>query len=112
MRTIACYEALQGNLCGTTVQKGWGKRNPFPRLREAAMVRFTVHNLGEHSIENMVVSGPFKEIVMSMADMFLAGYSGPSGGDLDIHFAQYIISMSLGQGTILEYSPPPAEGIN
>ncbi len=76
------------------------------------MVRFTVHNLGEHTIENMVVSGPFKDIVMTMADMFLATYDGPPNGDLDFHFAQYIISMSQGQGKILAHSVPPVEDIN
>ncbi|MCP3891766.1 MAG: hypothetical protein GY702_23290 [Desulfobulbaceae bacterium] len=76
------------------------------------MVRFTVHNLGEHTIENMVVSGPFKDIVMTMADMFLATYDGPPNGDLDFHFAQYIISMSQGKGKILAHSIPPEEDIN
>lgn len=76
------------------------------------MVRFTVHNLGEHTIENMVVSGPFKEIVMSMAELFLATYDGPPDGDLDFHFATYVISMSQGQGKILEHTPPPEEDIH
>lgn len=76
------------------------------------MVRFTVHNLGEHTIENMVVSGPFKEIVMTMADLFLATYTGPPAGDLDFHFAQHVISMSQGQGKILEHTPAPPEGIH
>lgn len=73
------------------------------------MVRFTVHNLGEHTIENMIVKGPFKDIVMTMADIFLATYTGPPNGDLDFHFAQYIIAMSQGQGKILEHTPPPPE---
>ena len=74
------------------------------------MVRFTVHNLGEHTIDNMVVSGPFKEIIMEMADMFLATYTGPVNGDLDYPFAQYIIKFSHGQGEILDWKPaPPAE---
>lgn len=76
------------------------------------MVKFTAHNLGEHSIENMVVKGPFKEIVMSMADMFLATYTGSPDGDLDFHFAKYIISMAQGQGKILEHTPAPKEDIN
>lgn len=69
------------------------------------MVRFTVHNLGEHTIDNMQVNGPFKEIVMEMADMFLATYSGPPEADLDLYFARYIIQMSGGQGQILEHQP-------
>lgn len=75
------------------------------------MVRFTVHNLGEHTIDNMVVSGPFKEIVMEMAEMFLATYTGSLGSngfaeeDLDYHFAEYIIEHSYGQGRILEWQP-------
>jgi len=71
------------------------------------MVRFTVHNLGEHTIENMVVSGPFKAIIMEMAEMFLASYMGPADGDLDYHFAEYIIKISYGQGRILEWQPTP-----
>lgn len=77
------------------------------------MVRFTAHNLGEHSIDNMVVSGPFKAIIMEMAEMFLAGYTGSTEtdeGDMDYHFAEYIIKMSYGQGRILEWKPnPPGE---
>jgi len=74
------------------------------------MVRFTVHNLGEHIIDNMVVSGPCKDIIMTMADMFLATYTGPPNGDLDYQFAEYIIKLSYGQGQILEWTPaPPAE---
>ena len=69
------------------------------------MVRFRVHHLGEHTIDNLQVSGPFKEIVMEMADMFLAGYQGPPNADLDLFFAQYIIKMSGGQGQILEHRP-------
>lgn len=76
------------------------------------MVRFTVHNLGEHIIDNMVVSGPFKEIVMQMAEMFLAGYTGPPEEDLDYHFAEYIISTSYGQGKILEWRPNPPSKIH
>lgn len=76
------------------------------------VVKFTVHTLGEHTIENMVVSGPFKDLVTAMAEMFLATYTGPPDGDLDFHFAQYVISMSHGQGQILEHSPAPPEDIN
>ncbi len=79
------------------------------------MVRFTVHNLGEHTIDNMVVTGPFRSIVMEMAEMFLAGYTGSTGPeekDLDYHFAEYIIKMSYGQGRILEYHPNPPEPIH
>ena len=52
------------------------------------MVRFTVHSLGEHQIENLVVTGPFKEIVMTMAELFLASYSGDPQDDLDLHLAK------------------------
>ncbi len=79
------------------------------------MVRFTVLNLGEHTIDNMVVSGPFRSIVMEMAEMFLAGYTGSTGTeekDLDYHFAEYIIKMSYGQGKILEWRPNPPEPIH
>ena len=76
------------------------------------MVRFTVHTLGEHTIENMIVSGPFKDIVMAMADMFLATYTGPPDGDLDFHFAKYVISMSQGQGRILDHTSAPPEDIH
>ena len=69
------------------------------------MVRFSVHNLGEHTIDNMVVSGPFAAIVMEMAELFLATYTGPADGDLDYHFAEYIIKNSYGQGQILEWTP-------
>jgi hypothetical protein len=75
------------------------------------MVKFTVHTLGEHIIDNMVVSGPFRDIIMSMADMFLAAYSGPPDGDLDYAFAEYIIGMSKGQGQILDWRPSPPEQI-
>ncbi len=69
------------------------------------MVRFTVHNLGEHTIDNMVISGPFKAIIMEMVEMFLASYTGPVEGDLDYHFAEYIIKNSYDQGQILEWKP-------
>lgn len=69
------------------------------------MVRFTVHNLGEHTIDNLVVSGPFAAVVMEMAELFLATYAGPADADLDYHFAQYIIDTSYGQGQILEWKP-------
>ena len=74
------------------------------------MVRFTVHTLGEHTIDNMVVTGPCKEIIMEMAELFLASYTGPVNGDLDYPFAEYIIKFSQGQGRILEWTPtPPAD---
>lgn len=76
------------------------------------MVKFTVHNLGEHTIDNMIVSGPFKEIVMQMAEMFLAGYQGPADGDLDYYFAEYIIKLSGGQGQILTHRPNAPEKIH
>ena len=73
------------------------------------MVRFTVHNLGDHVIDNMVVTGPYRDIIMTMAEMFLATYSGPADGDLDYAFAEYIIKLSMGQGKILDWqSSPPA----
>ncbi|OGR19792.1 MAG: hypothetical protein A2X81_02080 [Desulfobacterales bacterium GWB2_56_26] len=74
------------------------------------MVRFTVHTLGEHVIDNMVVTGPCRDIIMTMIEMFLAVYNGPPDGDLDYAFAEYIISFSMGQGKILDYKPsPPGE---
>lgn len=73
------------------------------------MIRFTVHNLGEHSVENMLISGPFKEVVMSMAEMFLATYSGPPDGDLDLLFVNHVIKMAQGQGRIIEQRPAPPE---
>lgn len=76
------------------------------------MVRFTVHNLGEHTIDNMVVSGPFKAIIMEMVEMFLATYTGPADGDLDYYFAEYIIKNSYSQGQILEWKPNPAGEIH
>ena len=76
------------------------------------MVKFTVHNLGEHTIDNMIVSGPFKDIVVEMAEMFLLTYTGPANGDLDYPFAEYIISLSQGQGKIIEYQPNPPQEIN
>jgi|GEM_PF-1164568 len=72
------------------------------------MVRFTVHNLGEHTIDNLVVNGPFKAIIMEMAEMFLASYEGPVEADLDYQFAEYIIKVSYGQGQILEWQPSPS----
>jgi hypothetical protein len=73
------------------------------------MVKFTVHHLGEHTVENMIVNGPFKEIVLTMADLFLATYT-EDPKDMDYHFALYVISMSQGNGEILEQSKPPPEG--
>ena len=73
------------------------------------MVKFTVHHLGEHTVENMIVSGPFKEIVLTMADLFLATYT-EDPKDMDYHFALYVISMSQGNGEILELSEAPPEG--
>jgi hypothetical protein len=69
------------------------------------MVRFTVHTLGEHIIENLVVTGPCRDIIMTMTEMFLATYSGPPNGDLDYAFAEYIIRISMGQGQILDWQP-------
>lgn len=76
------------------------------------MVRFSVHNLGEHTIDNMVVSGPFAAVVMEMAELFLATYGGPADGDLDYHFAEYIIKNSYGQGQILEWTPASSGNIH
>ena len=71
------------------------------------MVRFTVHTLGEHVIDNMVVTGPCRDIIMTMAEMFLATYNGPADGDLDFAFAEYIIELAMGQGKILDRQPSP-----
>lgn len=76
------------------------------------MVRFTVHTLGEHTIDNMVVSGPSKKIIMAMAEMFLATYTGPPDADLDYAFADYIIKFSYGQGRIIEWLPAPPQKIH
>ncbi len=73
------------------------------------MVRFTVLNLGEHTVENMVVSGPFKDVVLAMAEMFAATYIGPPE-EMDYQFAKYVITMSHGNGKILEHTPAPPEG--
>jgi hypothetical protein len=73
--------------------------------QEIPMVKFTVHTLGEHVIDNMVVTGPCRDIIMSMAEMFLAMYTGPPNGDLDYAFAEYIIGVSMGQGRILDRQP-------
>ncbi len=74
------------------------------------MVKFRVHHLGEHTIDNMIVNGPAKAIIMEMVDLFLASYTGPPDGDLDHFFAQYVIDFSHGQGEILEWTPnPPSE---
>lgn len=76
------------------------------------MVRFTVHSLGEHQIKEMMITGPFKDIVMSMAELFLATYGGDPSKDLDLELAKHIIAMSGGQGEILEYTPEPRQQIN
>lgn len=76
------------------------------------MVKFTVHTLGEHVIDNMVVTGPCRDIIMSMAEMFLATYSGPPDGDLDYAFAEYVIGVSMGQGRILDSRPSPPQKIH
>lgn len=73
------------------------------------MVRFTVHHLGEHTVENMIIGGPFKEIILTMADVFLATYTGNTK-EMDYHFAQYVIQMSQGNGRILEQTEAPPEG--
>ena len=71
------------------------------------MVGFFVHSLGEHCISNMDVSGPCREIVIAMRELFLATYSGPPEADLDLALAQHIIAQAYGQGRILEYTPEP-----
>lgn len=76
------------------------------------MVRFTVHTLGEHVIDNMVVTGPCRDIIMTMTEMFLAVYNGPPDSDLDYAFSEYIISFSMGQGKILDWRPSPAGEIH
>lgn len=74
------------------------------------MVRFRVHHLGEHEVDNMMVSGPSKDIIMEMVDLFIATYHGPPDADLDYYFAQYVIDFAQGQGEILEWTPnPPGE---
>lgn len=73
------------------------------------MVKFTVHHLGVHTVENMIVNGPFREIILTMAELFLATYTG-DWKERDYHFALHVISMSLGNGSILEQTPPPQEG--
>ena len=73
------------------------------------MVKFTVHHLGEHTVENMIVTGPCRDIILTMADLFLATYAGERE-ERDYHFALHVISMSLGNGSILEQTPPPPEG--
>ena len=73
------------------------------------MIKFTVHHLGEHTVENMIVTGPFKEIILTMADLFLATYTGDPK-ERDYHFALYVISMSQGNGTILEQTEAAPEG--
>jgi hypothetical protein len=80
--------------------------------QETPMVRFTVHTFGEHVIDNMVVTGPFRDIIMTMAEMFLATYNGPPNGDLDYAFAEYIIGVSMGQGRILDWQPSPPPEIH
>jgi len=70
------------------------------------MVKFTVHSLGEHVVDNLQVYGPAKDVIGAMLDLFLATYHGPADGDLDFEFVQYVIRISSGQGTILEYTPP------
>ncbi len=69
------------------------------------MVKLTVHTLGEHTIDNLIVTGPASALLMEMLDLFLASYTGPPDGDLDYNFAEYIINFSHGQGEILEWEP-------
>ena len=76
------------------------------------MVKFTVHTLGEHVIENMFITGPYRDIIMTMAEMFLAAYNGPPDGDLDYAFAEHIIALSMGQGKILDWQPAPPSKIH
>ncbi|SDP22533.1 hypothetical protein [Desulforhopalus singaporensis] len=76
------------------------------------MIRFTVHNLGEHTIENLMVEGPFREVVGSLLETFLATYGGPTGADLDYEFVTHLIAMSHGQGEILERTAAPPEKIH
>lgn len=73
------------------------------------MVKFTVHHLGEHTVENMIVTGPFKEIILTMADLFLATYTGDPK-EMDYHFVLHVISMSQGNGKILKQTEAPQEG--
>lgn len=69
------------------------------------MVRFTVLHLGEHTIENLMITGPNKDILMEICELFLTTYHGPSDADLDYLLAKHIIDMSYGQGTIKEWTP-------
>jgi len=67
------------------------------------VVRFKILHLGEHTIDNMIITGPSKDIIEEMMELFLASYTGPPDGDLDYMFARYIIDFSQGQGEILEW---------
>ncbi|PHR26720.1 MAG: hypothetical protein COA36_11275 [Desulfotalea sp.] len=73
------------------------------------MVKFTILHLGKHSVENMVVTGPCKEIILTMADLFLATYTGVPQ-ERDYHFALYVIEMSQGNGEIHQQTKAPLEG--
>jgi len=75
------------------------------------MVKFTVYSFGEHTIDNLVVTGPCRDIIMTMTELFLASYTGPPDSDLDYAFAEYIIGMSMGQGQILAWEPTSPQTI-
>jgi len=57
----------------------------------------------------MIVTGPFKDIIFTMAELFLTTYQGEAK-DMDYHFALHVISMSQGNGAILEHTEAPPEG--
>jgi hypothetical protein len=76
------------------------------------MVRVTIHTLGEHVINNMEITGPKRDILAAVLEMFLATYTGPANVDLDYAFAEYLVGISMGQGRILEWVPPPPMNIH
>lgn len=76
------------------------------------MVKFTVHKLGEHIIDNMVVTGPCRDIIMTMAESFLATYYGPPNDELDFAFAEYIIAQAKGKGRLIGYMRSPPQEIH
>ena len=75
------------------------------------MVRVRIHHLGEHVIDNMVVSGPNRLIIMTQAELFLATCQGTADEDLDYLFARYLIDFAQGQGEIIEWKPNPPQTI-
>jgi hypothetical protein len=109
LKTLLCCRKVKQKRRATDT--GIANQNMSIYEEEAPVVKFTVHTLGEHVIDNMIVSGPFQDIIMAMAEMFLATYSGPPDGDLDYAFVEYIIGVSMGQGRILDWQPSPPQKI-